>query len=100
MPGLHGNTFSARSVTETAVNVPSNTWTPLPTTAKSGRALVEVVNKGEHSLYLSFDNTAAIQHRAGIKTGMVRIYPIQDNLILYGKSGGAGSVRVIVTEYK
>lgn len=100
MPSLHGNIFSSRSVTETAINVPSNTWTALPTTAMSGRALVEVVNKGEHALYLSFDNTVVIQNRAGIKTGMIRIYPIQDNLTLYGRSGGAGSVRVIVTEYK
>lgn len=100
MSVLHGNAFSARSTTEIALNVPANAWTALPTTAMSGRALVEVTNKGEHALYLSFDNTAVIQNRAGIKTGMVRIYPIQDNLILYGRSGGAGSVRVIVTEYK
>lgn len=100
MPSLHGNIFSAKSVTESVVNVPNNTWTLLPTTAKSGRALVEVVNKGEHALYLSFDNSVSIQSRAGIKTGMIRIYPIQDNLVLYGRSGGAGSVRVIVTEYK
>jgi len=98
MPNLHGN-FSAKSVTETVVNVPSNTWTALPTTAKSGRALVEVTNKGEVALYLSYDNTADIRHRAGIKTGMVRILPIQDNLILYGRAV-SGSVRVVITEYK
>jgi len=99
MPNLHGN-FSAKSVTETVLNVPANAWTALPTTAMSGRALVEVTNKGEHALYLSFDNSTNIRYRSGIKTGMTRIYPIQDNLILYGKSGGAGSVRVVVTEYK
>ena len=100
MPSLHGNIFSAKSVTETVINAPANAWVALPTTAMSGRALVEVVNKGEHALYLSFDNSAVIPHRAGIKTGMIRIFPIQDNVILYGRSGGAGSVRVIVTEYK
>jgi len=99
MPNLHGN-FSAKSVTETVLNVTPNAWLALPTTAMSDRALVEVTNKGEHALYLSFDSDAIIKHRSGIKTGMTRIYPIQDNLILYGKSGGAGSVRVVVTEYK
>ena len=98
MPDLHGN-FSAKSVTETVLNVSSNTWTALPTTAKSGRALVEVYNKGEYKLYLSFDNTADIRHRGAIGSGEMRIYPIQDNITLYARSN-AGSDRVIVTEFK
>lgn len=97
MPILHGN-FSAKSVTETVINA-STTWTALPTTAMSGRALVEVANKGENKLYFSFDNTAAIQHRFAIASGSFRIFPIQDNLVLYGRSQ-TGSTRVIVTEYK
>lgn len=99
MPNLHGN-FSAKSATETVLNVTPNAWSALPATAMSGRALVEVTNKGEHALYLSFDDDAVIKHRSGIKTGMTRIYPIQADLILYGRSGGAGSVRVVITEYK
>lgn len=99
MPALHGNIFSARSVTETVVNVPPNEWVGLPTTAMSGRAQVEVYNKGENKLYLSFDSTTIIKYRAAIGGGEVRIFPIQDNLTLYGRSQG-GSTRVIVTEYK
>ena len=98
MPNLHGN-FSAKSVTETTMNVPSNAWIALPLTATSGRSLVEVWNKGETKLYFSFDNTAAIQNRAAIGSGSFRIFPIQDNLILYGRSHSGGT-KAIVVEYK
>ncbi len=97
MPILHGN-FSARSVTETVINA-STTWTALPTTAMGDRVLIEVANKGENKLYFSFDNTAAIQHRFAIGSGSFKIFPIQDNLTLYGRAQ-TGSTRVIVTEYK
>lgn len=108
MPVLHGNTFSAKSVTETAVNVASNTWIKLPTIAMEGRASVEVLNKGEKILYLSFTNvdsagnTLAVQFRGAIKTGQFKIFPIQDNLTLYGRSdpNAGGSTRAIITEYK
>ena len=99
MPNLHGN-FSAKSATETVLNVTPNAWAALPTIPMGGRALVEVTNKGEHALYFSYDSDAVIKHRAGIKTGMTRIFPIQEDLVLYGRSGGAGSVRVVITEYK
>lgn len=99
MPQNYGN-FSGRTVTESVVNCPQNTWTALPTTAQSGRQLIEVYNKGEHKLYLSFDNTVGVKYRDAIGTGDLRIFPVQDNLTLYGRSGGAGSVRVIVREYK
>ena len=97
MPNLHGN-FSARAVTETVVNV-TTTWTALPTTAKSGRALVEAYNKGENKLYFSFDSDANIRHRGAIGSGSFKTFPIQDNLTLYGRAQ-TGSTRVIVTEYK
>lgn len=101
MAVLYGNAFSAKSVTETVVNAASNAWTALPTTAMGGRALVEVYNKGENKLYLSFDNTVAVQFRAAIAGGEVRIFPVQDNLTLYGRGDpNVGSTRVIVTEYK
>jgi len=99
MAVLHGNAFSARSVTETVVNAAGNSWTALPTTAMAGRAYVEVYNKGEHKLYLSFDNTASIKHRYAIGGGEMRGFAIQSNLTLYGR-GHSGSTRVIVTEYK
>ena len=95
----YGN-FSAKTVTETMVNCPNNSWAALPTTAMAQRQVVEVYNKGEYKLYLSFDSSAAIQHRSAIGSGELRIFPVQDNLTLYGRSGGAGSVRVIVAEYK
>lgn len=101
MAVLHGNSFSARSVTETAVNAKGNAWTALPTTAMTGRGYIEVYNKGEHKLYLSFDNTAAVQHRSAIGGGEMKGFAIQDNLTLYGRGDpNGGSVRVIVTEYK
>ena len=98
MPNLHGN-FSAKTATETVVNVPANTWTALPTTAASNRNLVEVYNKGENKLYLSFDNTVTVKFRSAIGGAEFKMFPIQDNLILYGRSQG-GSTRVIITEYK
>ena len=99
MANLHGN-FSAKTVAETAVNCPNNVWTALPTTALADRNYMEVYNKGEYKLYLSFDNTAAVQYRSAIAGGELRGIPVQDNLTLYGRSGGAGSVRAIITEYR
>jgi len=99
MPGNYGN-FSARYVVESVLNVPNNTWTALPTTAMSNRQLVEIYNKSEYKMYISYDSSAAIQYRSAIGPGDTRIFPIQDNLTLYGRSGGAGSVRLIVTEYR
>jgi len=99
MANIYGN-FSAKTVAETAVNCPNNTWTALPTTALSGRNYMEVYNKGEHKLYLSFDDSAVVQHRTALGGGEMRGLPVQDNLTLYGRSGGSGSTRVIVTEYK
>ena len=94
---MYGN-FSAKSVTETKVDVTAS-WTALPTTAKSGRALLEVYNKDENKIYVSFDNTASIKERSAIGSSEVRIYPIQDNLTLYARTQ-TGGARVIVTEYK
>lgn len=98
MASLHGN-FSAKTVTETVVEVTTGAWTALPTTAQVGRNLLEVYNKGENKMYLSFDNTATIKNRAAIGGGELRIFPVQDNLTLYGRSQGGGT-RVIVTEYR
>lgn len=94
----HGN-FSAKTVAESVVNVPANAWTALPTTALAGRQYIEVYNKGENKLYLSFDDTTIIKYRAAIAGGTLRGFPVQDNLTLYGRSQG-GSTRVIVTEYR
>ena len=99
MSQLYGN-FSAKTVAETVINCPNNTWTALPTTALAGRQYVEIYNKGEYKLYISFDSSAAVQYRTAIGGGELRGIPIQDNLTLYGRSGGTGSVRVIVTEFK
>jgi len=99
MATLYGN-FSARTAVENVINAPNNAWTALPATALTGRNWVEVYNKGEYKLYLSFDGSAPVQHRSAIGGGEFRGFPIQDNLTLYGRSGGAGSVRVIVTEYR
>ena len=96
---LNFGNFSAKTVVETKVDVATGSWTALPTTALSGRNLVEVYNKGENKLYLSFDNTATLKNRAAIGGGEIRIFPIQDNLILYGQPQGGGT-RVIVTEYR
>ncbi|KKK65180.1 hypothetical protein LCGC14_2976740 [marine sediment metagenome] len=98
MAQYYGN-FSAKTVAETVVGVTTGAWTSLPTTALAGRHLVEVYNKGENKLYLSFDNTAVIKHRAAIGSGETRIFPIQDNLTLYGRSQSGGN-RVIVTEFR
>ena len=98
MPNLHGN-FSARTVQETVTNVPSNAWQALPATTMSGRTLLEVHNKGEYKIYFSFDNTVSIREREAIGSGSFRIFPIQDNLTLYGRSQ-SGSVKAIVREYK
>jgi hypothetical protein len=95
----HGN-FIAKTVVEDAINVPNNTWTALPTTAMAGRNYIRVYNKGEHKMYLSFDDSAAVQHRMAIGGGEVIDFPIGDNLTLYGRSGGAGSTRAIVQEYR
>ena len=99
MPVLHGNIFSAKSVTETVLNVPANAWEALPTTAMSGRAQIEVHNKGETKLYFSFDNSASIRNRDAIGSGSFRIFPIQDNIILYGRSHSGGT-KAIIREYK
>ena len=98
MAQYYGN-FSAKTAQETVVEVQTGGWSALPTTALEARNLVEVYNKGENKLYLSFDNTAIIKYRAAIGGGETKIFPIQDNLTLYGRSQGGGT-RVIVTEYR
>jgi hypothetical protein len=98
MANSYGN-FSAKTVTETVLNVPAASWTALPTTAMPRRQLVEVYNKGENKLYLSFDSSTVIKYRSAIGGGEMKIFPIQDNVTLYGQSQG-GSTRVIITEYK
>ena len=98
MSNLYGN-FSAKTTVETVVSVPGNAWVALPTTALPGRNLVEAYNKGENKLYFSFNNTITIKHRAAIGGAEFKIFPIQDNVTLYGRSQGGGT-RVIVTEYK
>jgi len=95
----HGN-FVAKTVAESVVNCPNSAWTALPTTAMAGRNYIRVYNKGEHKLYLSFDDSAVVQHRMAIAGAEVVDFPVGDNLTLYGRSGGAGSVRVIVQEYR
>lgn len=94
----YGN-FSAKHVLETVLNIAAGSWTALPTTPMAGRHLVEVYNKGENKLYLSFDNTATIKNRTAIGSGEFRIFPIEDNVILYGRPHTGGD-RVIVTEYR
>ncbi len=94
----YGN-FSAKTAAETVVSVGTAGWTALPTTALAGRHLVEVYNKGENKLYFSFDNTAIIKRRSAIGGSEFKIFPIQDNLTLYGR-GQAGGTRVIVKEYR
>jgi len=98
MANLYGN-FSAKTATESVLNVPANTWTLLPATAATGRVLVEVNNKGENKIYFSFDNTAIIKNRFAIGSGETRIFPIQDTLLLYARAH-SGSSRVIVIEYR
>lgn len=98
MPNLHGN-FSAKTATETVLNVPANAWVALPTTTADSRMLVEVYNKGENKLYTSFDNTVSIKDRSAIGGAEFKMFPIQSNLTLFGRSQG-GSTKVIVTEYK
>lgn len=98
MANLYGN-FSAKTTIETVINVPANAWVALPTTAMSNRNLVEVYNKGENKLYLSFDNTTIVKFRSAIGGAEFKMFPIQDNVTLYGRSQG-GSTRVIVTEYR
>ena len=98
MAGYFGN-FSAKTVTETVVEVIPGAWTALPTTAQTGRNLLEVYNKGENKLYLSFDNAATLKQRVAIGGAEFRIFPIQDNLTLYGRSQGGGT-RVLVVEYR
>lgn len=94
----YGN-FSAKTVIETCLNVPAS-WTALPTTSMGQRQVLRVYNKGEHKLYLSFDNTVAtIKYRMAIGSGEMLDFPIQDNLTLYGYSE-TGSNRVIVQEFK
>ena len=98
MAQLYGN-FSAKTVTETVVEVIPGSWTALPTTALIGRQVLEVWNKGENKVYLSFDSAATLKQRIAIGSGEVRIFPIQDNLVLYGRSQGGGS-RTIIVEYR
>ena len=98
MPNLHGN-FSAKTVTETSMNVPENAWVALPATTASGRILVEVYNKGESRLYLSFQDSGSVKFRSAIGTGEFKMFPIQDNVILYARSHSGGT-RAIITEYK
>ena len=98
MPQFHGN-FSAKSVVESVINVPTGSWTPIPTTAMEGRNLIEVHNKGENKIYFSFDNSATLKSRWAIGTGSFKTFPIQANLVLYCRTA-SGSSKVIVTEYK
>ena len=98
MAQSHGN-FSAKTVTETMLDIPSTTWTALPTTAQTGRQVIEVYNKGTNKLYFSFDSSATYKQRAAIGRGEFRIFPIQDNVTLYGRPQGGGT-RVVVTEYR
>ena len=94
----YGN-FSAKTVLETCLNIPAS-WTAMPTTALTHRQVLRVYNKGEHKLYLSFDNTvASIKYRMAIGSGEMIDFPIQDNLTLYGYSE-TGSDRVIITEFQ
>lgn len=98
MAHLYGN-FSAKTVAETVVEVIPGSWTALPTTALTGRELIEIYNKGENKLYLTFSNSATLKQRAAIGGGEFKMFPIQDNLTIYGRSQGGGT-RVIVTEYR
>lgn len=94
----YGN-FSAKTVVETCLNVPAS-WTALPTTAMENRQMLRIYNKGEHKLYLSFDNSVAtIKYRMAIGNGEMIDYPVQSNLTLYGYSE-TGSNRVIIIEFK
>lgn len=100
MPIKYGN-FSARTVQETRVTAAATAWTALPTSALKGRALVEVYNKDNKKLYLSFDNSAGVKERYALDTGESKAFPIQDTVTLYGRGDpNVGSCRVIVTEYK
>ena len=98
MANTYGN-FSAKTVQETKVDVGTGAWTALPTTALAGRNLVEVFNRGENDLYLSFSDASSIREVVAIARNTTKIYPIQDNITLYGR-GRQGGVRVIVTEYR
>ena len=84
MAHLYGN-FSAKTITETVVEVTTGAWVALPTTALTGRELVEVYNKGENKLYLSFSSTATLKQRAAIGGTEFKIFPIQDKLRFMGE---------------
>ena len=98
MSNNYGN-FSAKTVQETKVDVGTGAWVALPTTALAGRNLIEVFNRGENDLYLTFDNTKPVKECIAIARNTTRAFPVQDNLTLFGR-GRQGGNRVVVTEYK
>ncbi len=98
MPQTYGN-FSAKTVQETKVDVGTGAWVALPITALAGRNLIEVFNRGENDLYLTFDNTKPVKECQAIARNTQKGFPVQANLTLFGR-GRQGGVRVIVTEYQ
>ena len=98
MAQLYGN-FSAKTVTETTVNINTSAWTALPTTAQTGRNLIEVFNRGENALYLSTNSSASVKEVFAIGGGDFKAFPLQDNVTLYGRSR-TGGTRVIMWEYR
>src|SRR3990167_5406924 len=98
MAQYYGN-FSAKTVQETKVDVGTGSWTALPTTALAGRGMIEVFNRAENTLYLSFSSTTAVKDAMAIGPGDSKAFPVQDNLTLYGR-GRQGGCRVVVFEYR
>jgi hypothetical protein len=89
----------AQRVKETVLNVNSTEWMLLEgSPVLDKRFAVEVYNRSDRKVFLTYDNTSDIRAVKAIGPSETKVEPAQDSLNLYGRCA-AGTARVIVTEY-
>lgn len=89
----------AQRVQETVLNVNSTEWTALQgLTVLPRRFAVEVYNRSNRKIFLSYSNTADVRGTKVIGTSEWKVEPAHEAMTLYGRCA-AGTARCIITEY-
>jgi len=88
----------AQRVQETSLNI-GQEWTALQgTTVLPRRFAVEVYNRSNRKLFLSYSNTQNIRAAKALGGAEGKVEPAESALTLYGRAASS-TIRVMVTEY-
>lgn len=92
---------TVNTVWEKEMNLPTTGWKLISYNGTSNaisRKYISVFNRSPYRVYVTTNSSADVADTRVIRQGGTKIFPYSDQVSLYGRSGGAGGARIIVTE--